>query len=102
MNRCILDVNFIIQLIKKFKNKISYLRKKHKENKERVELIMQFFDFTQPCPSKINNCKQLRTQYLASIETLKTINLCKGCTLQNIKKLYINKIIIEHKSSFTK
>lgn len=51
-------------------------------------LIEEFFDLKQPCPSKIPNCQQLRDQYQKDIQTARDAK-CIPCAETRIKVAYM-------------
>jgi len=53
-----------------------------------IRLADEFFDSNKPCPDKINNCEELRKQFLEKVESLKTNGGCSSCRMRNLKANY--------------
>lgn len=56
------------------------------------ELLM-FFDKSQPCPSGLLNCEELRQQYEADVQNLIKNNGCSGCVRLALRDKYIDIIL---------
>jgi len=57
-----------------------------------MSIYSDFFDLSNPCPSSIKNCEQLREEYVQDLQKLATSNNCGGCQEINLKAEYQTKI----------
>jgi hypothetical protein len=55
-------------------------------------IINDFFNFNKKCPDAIKNCHQLRSEYIITLERLKSKPGCKTCDIQEYKNYFINKL----------
>jgi hypothetical protein len=49
------------------------------------QIITQFFQMDQPCPSEIKNCQSLRNNYIQSNNALKNQHGCYPCNHNNLR-----------------
>ena len=63
-----------------------------------LDIIHAFFDPAAPCPGKINNCEELRKQYLDKFESLKVAGGCNTCRAKGLRNHYINVIRQNYKN----
>ena len=54
-----------------------------------MDEIMQFFDFTRPCPEKIPDCEALRNKYTVELTEVKKQGGCGTCAERNFRQKYI-------------
>jgi hypothetical protein len=57
-----------------------------------MEKIMQFFNYSLPCPVEFANCEALRVEYQDSLEQLKRSGGCSKCVENRIKNDFIIKL----------
>jgi hypothetical protein len=57
----------------------------------RDQIILNFFDFSQPCPSEIPYCEQFRSKYQDEINRLDT-NGCTPCKKNDVKAKYMKDV----------
>ena len=57
-----------------------------------MEKLIQFFDFSQPCPAEIPNCEHVRRQYTIEAEQLKAAPGCWGCKEKSLKSKYTTQL----------
>lgn len=57
-----------------------------------MEKIMQFFNYSLPCPSEFSNCEALRVEYQDNLERLKRSGGCSKCAENRIKNDFIIKL----------
>lgn len=57
-----------------------------------MEKIMQFFNFSMPCPSEFPNCEALRVEYIDGLEALKRQGGCGKCAENKHKNNFIIKL----------
>lgn len=61
-------------------------------DKKYFHIIQSFFDMDTPCPSQIQDCEQLRIDFLTDLDKYRKFNICMTCDILNIKRQYIKKI----------
>lgn len=73
---------------------VYYLRAvgKHYKDKKYQPIIIAFFNLNGPCPQEITNCKQLREEYITTINNYVKFNACAHCDVQYVHSFYIKKI----------
>ena len=54
-----------------------------------LKIIHDFFDISVSCPDKINNCEELRKQYMEKYESLKVAGSCNTCRAKGLRNHYI-------------
>lgn len=57
-----------------------------------MDEIMQFFDFTKPCPDKIRDCESLRHQYGQDFDNVRKQGGCGSCAERNLRQQYIARL----------
>lgn len=57
-----------------------------------MEKIIQFFNFSLPCPAEIKDCEALRQEYTSGLEAAKRGGGCPPCVERNFKNNYIVKL----------
>jgi len=57
--------------------------------------VLDFFDCNKKCPEEIDNCNELRNNFLKEKHNLKDFN-CTGCEEATLKSKYID-IILSNK-----
>jgi hypothetical protein len=53
------------------------------------DIQLNFFDLNVPCPENIINCENLRAQYKAEWEAVKSRGGCGGCMERSLRNKYI-------------
>lgn len=61
-------------------------------DKKYFYIIQAFFNMDKACPPQIQDCEQLRIDFLADLNKYKKFNICMTCDVLNIKRQYIQKI----------
>lgn len=56
------------------------------------EITRLFFDANSPCPPEILDCKNLRQEYLQTLDSLKRQGGCSSCAERNLKNNFVNRI----------
>lgn len=58
----------------------------------REQLIMDFFDFTKPCPKEIPMCEDFRQKYQEELNKLSAKGSCSSCQKGTIKTRYMKQV----------
>lgn len=53
------------------------------------KIALDFFNFEVPCPEQIENCEELRMEYLKRVKFVQKLGVCTPCEVTNIKNYYI-------------
>jgi hypothetical protein len=64
-----------------------------------LRTIDDFFDSLKPCPDNINNCEQLRKDFLDKVESLKQNGGCSSCRMRNLRANYYQVVKANLKNS---
>lgn len=54
-----------------------------------MEKVIQFFDYSLPCPEEVTDCQGLRNQYSAELEEARKKGGCPPCIERNLRNKYI-------------
>jgi hypothetical protein len=57
-----------------------------------MSIYDEFFNLNEPCPDSIENCQQLRNDYIKALADISHDNNCQGCQLVNLKAEFQTKV----------
>lgn len=82
----IFDIIIVSRLIKTF-------FEQRKEKKKQRKIILNFFDFKQPCLSSTKRCEELRSRYKSTYDFYKRGQICTRCNVTRLKQSIITELL---------
>jgi len=85
------DLSFLSQFLKKY-------LKARKEKKAQRKIILNFFNFKQPCLSTTKRCEELRKRYTMTYDFYKRGQICTKCNVAFLKQTVITELLSAQKN----
>jgi len=60
---------------------------------DKSEIINNFFELEKDCPSEIEGCLKIRSEYAEDIKKLENMGVCSSCLKRSLRNKYITYIL---------
>jgi hypothetical protein len=57
------------------------------------DILNNFFELEKPCPSEIQGCLRIRSEYAEDIKKLENMGVCSSCLKRSLRNKYITYIL---------